>query len=488
MLCVIPFFAGDVAQAQRLLRWIGDLGGCPGHCCLLVSDRDVPWTEGVKCRDLAGDCFLATDLITNEEHVEGWIPGSNSLFKAAAQWAQDHGQSFLFLEPDAVPLVSGWLNLIEAEADKMENCGHFVGSLVHHANPEWPNPYFEGVGVYPPWSWRLLSPHFNPNVSWTRACAPASVPGAVNSPLFQHLWGEVNNPPTFARKNIPGTNVFCLEQIHTGAVLFHRNKDGSLIRLLRAQRGLKPEVMTELVVLLPFCHMDYPLMLKSLEWMGQMSGPLPRTGVLHYDGTVGTSSVSRIQAAAVRAFQKIVMHPYPIPRPPYIGWPAAPNWTFKQACNWMFQRPGQSWLWFEADAVALKSDWLYQLEAEYDLGGLPFMGPIIGDFDGLKMGHMNGGGIYPWNTATVIAKGLSFPGQAWDTRMKPEMIHLCHPANHLMQHCGAVVNGCCKPANGPLAKFPTGREVKGLIHPSSVYFHPCKDGSLVDRLREGHRP
>jgi hypothetical protein len=53
-----------------------------------------------------------------------------------------------------------------------------------------------------------------------------------------------------------------------------------------------------------------------------------------------------------------------------------------------------------------------------------------------------------------------------------------------MQHCGAVINGKCKPANGNPAKFSTQREVDTLIDPGVVFFHPCKGGDLVDRLRE----
>lgn len=484
MLCVIPFFSGDVSAAARLLRWIADLGGCPGHHCLLVADATTPWNEAMACLDLARQSFLSSDLVTNEAHVEGWIPGSNSLFKAAAQHAQDRGQSFLILEPDAVPLKAGWLDTIETAYHAMPAGKQFMGTLVYHSNPTWPNPYFEGVGVHPPDTWRRVKDLFRSDVAWPQALAGVTGPLASNSALFHHLWGEVGNPPKFAKKNVPGTNVFCPQQIDPAAVIFHRNKDGSLIRLLREERGLAPESVTELAVFLPFCHMDYPLMLKSVSWMAQMHGKLPRTAILHHDGTVSQNVVARITQAARSAFANVIVNSYPTPQRPYIGWPAAPNWSFMRACEFMLQHEPQPWLWFEADAVALKPDWLYRLEAEYGAGGQPFMGPIIGDFDGLHMGHMNGGGVYPWNTAQIIPKAFIRPGQAWDTQMKPEMIHLTHPANRLMQHCGAVVNGCCKPANGPLAKFPNQNLVDTLVNPTSVYFHPCKDGSLVDRLRE----
>lgn len=245
MLCCIPFFAGDVHQAIRLLRWIVDLGGCEKHDCLLVADADTPWDEVLKCRAVAVEGFRDVMIDTNGEHVEGWIPGSNSLFKVAAEWAQQNVRPFLFLEPDAVPLVAGWLDRID---EAYLNDGHpFMGSVVHHGYPDLPSPYFEGVAVYPHDAWRRMSPLFHTEQSWTYACAAAVVPQALNSALFQHLWGEMGNPPTFAEKNILGTNVFCLEQVKIDAVVFHRNKDGTLIRLLRKRLGLLPPEKT-------FCH------------------------------------------------------------------------------------------------------------------------------------------------------------------------------------------------------------------------------------------
>jgi hypothetical protein len=143
-----------------------------------------------------------------------------------------------------------------------------------------------------------------------------------------------------------------------------------------------------------------------------------------------------------------------------------------------------SWFWFEADAVALRPDWLDQLEQEYAFGGKLFMGSVVGDFDGLQMGHINGTAVYPYNALSYFPKALTNIGYPWDAGMRDEMIHLAHRANHLIQHCGAVMDGCCKPANGPQAVFRNQEDVTRLVYPTAVFFHPSKDGSLIDRLRE----
>ena len=107
-----------------------------------------------------------------------------------------------------------------------------------------PSPYLEGVAVYP-FDVMHTTVHWRDDLSWTLACAPDFVPLAANSPLFRHLWGEKDKPPTFAENNIPGTNVFCLRQLPPEAVMFHRNKDGSLIRLLRQRMGILSKPMVQ---------------------------------------------------------------------------------------------------------------------------------------------------------------------------------------------------------------------------------------------------
>lgn len=242
MICVIPFFGGDVKQAQDLLVWMGQLGLCKNHDCVIVADKETPWQDGKEAFRLAKVVFNNVFCITNRESVKGWIPGSNSLFRSAAEYCA--GRVFFWLEPDAIPLRPGWLHEIE---NYYLNCGHpFMGSLVYHhetSQPFIPNPYLEGCSVYPIDCWERIKHLWTPAQSWCYSAASVTVPNAVNTPLIHHLWGEAGTPPTFQETNQPGTNVFCLAQISNKAVIFHRNKDGTLIRLLRKKFGIKePEL------------------------------------------------------------------------------------------------------------------------------------------------------------------------------------------------------------------------------------------------------
>lgn len=232
MLVALAFFAGDVKQAQNLLRFIGQLGGVSNHDALLVADSETPWNEARDCHRLAKACFKSVHSITNGKTVEGWIPGSCSLFKTAAVWCA--GRPFLFLEPDAAMLRPTWLDEFEAA---YAACGKpFMGALIHHQQPGWPNPYLEGCAVYPANAWEIMEKAWLLHISWTRSCAPLVVPLAVNTPLIHHVWGQMREAPTFSDVRIGKSHT--LADIRPGACLFHRCKDGSLIRLLRKKMGI----------------------------------------------------------------------------------------------------------------------------------------------------------------------------------------------------------------------------------------------------------
>lgn len=475
LLVAIPYFSGDVNRTKDLLLFMAQLGGCKQHPCVLVADADTPWQDGLAIRNLASDVFASVATITNAKSVPGWIPGSVSLFWSAMHFCS--GNTWLWLEPDCIPLKATWLDDIEAA---YEACGKpFMGCLVEHQRQDLPSPYMEGCAVYPPDAAGRMAPLWDKNKSWVYACAEVVVPNCHHSPLFHFIWGEMNRPPVFADEGIPHTNVFGLNQIKPEAVLFHRNKDGSLIRLMRKALGLPTNNgVNELAVVCSFCVKDERLMHKSIAWISELCGQLPRRCILHYDANVSRSMASAIQTLAGQAFRNVEVNVYPTPRHPFIGWPRACNFSFTRACQYM-AKTQQSWLWFEADCVALTADWLYQIESEYKDGGLPFMGIII---EG--MGHMNGTGVYPWNAGDIIPRALSQIKDPWDTAMKEEMIVHCHPGNRVMQHCGAVVDGCCRPTNGAFPAFPTAYSVQKLIQPGAVFFHPSKKGDLIDRLRE----
>jgi len=149
MICVIPFHSGDVSLALDLLRWIEDLGGCRNHDALLVVDRSTQWSLAVDAMTSANKSFRTVNIAVPDVAFDfGWPQGPNAMFKFAARYVEDNlSDHWLWLEPDAAPLKSGWLDTLDAA---YKTCGRrFMGCVYRSNNPEIPLPCLSGVAVYP---------------------------------------------------------------------------------------------------------------------------------------------------------------------------------------------------------------------------------------------------------------------------------------------------------------------------------------------------
>lgn len=455
------------------LDWIRSLGGCKEHLALLVADADVDYDIVLKARVLASESFTGVWVIATENPVQGWIPGSCALFKLAAKWAYDHQQPWLWLEPDAIPLIPHWLDKIEDSYRQGEK--PFMGTFITHQQQGLPSPYMEGVAVYPANAIELMGDTWGDR-SWTFACAKSVVPKALDTPLIHHIWGIKDIAPTFAVKPVAHTRVFCLDQIRKQAVIFHRCKDGSLTRLLRVRAGLEPERSTELLVVFPFCGKDALMFISNIQWMKEVQSRYNYELLLSYDETTNNDLVQEIRGLTGPLFRSVRLHKYP--KVPLRVWP--PTWAFIQTAKHVQETHRGPWLWHEYDAIPLKAGWVEALEAEYYKAGKDFMGPIVPP----PMGHMNGTGIYPWNTPQRIPKALTQLRIAWDVAMKEEMIANCHDCKNVLQHAWIMQNGrLLAYGNGVEPSFRTNLSM-GMIIPTAYVFHRCKDGTLIQRLKE----
>lgn len=291
MLCLMAFCSSDSDLALQFLEWTGELRGCPQHDLVLVADAAVDWGVAKQILDEGCKHFRTCKIITNDAPVEGWIPGSNSLFRTAALEGRAQDRPWLFLEPDAVPLRSGWLDAIEAEYNA---CGRpFMGGVVGSGI----GPHLEGVAIYPSNALDRLEPVWDDKKSWVVFGRDVMLFEAHNSPLFCQLWGDSHkNPPTFVYDLKPDSpqNTKTPEHIPKEAVLFHRNKDSSLIRLLR--RKLFPDNV--------FIHGgDVGDLMYGLPAMVALG---PGALILHHHGV----RESFTEAKAARIIPLLKMQPY----------------------------------------------------------------------------------------------------------------------------------------------------------------------------------
>lgn len=471
---VIPYHEADQPLVERLLDWIEFLGGAKEHSCLLVSDFAVSPDAVLKVKTKALNSFRQVDTAFNNKPTPGWIKGSNSLWLAAAGWCKDHGQSWLCLEPDCVPLQPNWLYHIQVE---YWNCGKPM--LAHIYDGEGPHRgkrFMSGIAVYGPTAFTIAGRAVQQSETdgFDICCSRVMMPYTAPSQTIQHFWGEAGLPPTFVRANsgeFP-RNTLTPASLKQGAVLFHRCKDGSLIDLLKPTYQTNP-----MMVVYPFCNKDVQMALKNLQWICELNPYNNFDLVLSYEENTNAVAVRDATFLGQSHFRTVRHFKYSDGR--HGEW--QPTVAFKSLAIHMqqYERP---WLWMEFDAIPLKPNWLDVLQKRYFDYGKPFAGPIVP-----TLGHMNGTAIYPSDTPVRIKHALTRMHTAWDTEMRTEIMDQCRDISDIYQHVWGVVNGGFHPFMGGPPSFDRTNNLFRYINPSAVIFHRCKDGTLIDRLRE-HKP
>jgi len=238
---VIPFHNGDAHLAIDLVKWIGQLGGIGDAKLIAICDSgtDPKYIESMS---------MLSKIMSGWPPVHGWPQGSNSLLRMALSMADDKKSGpWIWLEPDAIPLKRGWLDAIRKEYTA---CGkRYMGNVYVCDNPQLPNRLMSGIGVYPADAKEELEHFTTTQYAWDVEAARFLVENCAHTKLIHHFWGIMGMPPTFAaaRTSESPPNTFTLESIHKDAVIFHRNKDGTLLELLKQLNSMTvpmPEVET----------------------------------------------------------------------------------------------------------------------------------------------------------------------------------------------------------------------------------------------------
>ncbi len=467
----------DEAMAVSTLEWAHTLDGkLPYHAVLSVGDG-VEMAPVLKAME---NLFARVEVIGSSA-PESWPQGKNAAFQNLVRWleAARKGESFFWWEPDAIPLVKGWL--AEIEREHVAGGKPFTG-CVHDALK-----CMECVGVYPP-NFMEYSPHNGMlcrAAPWDRCCG-LEILQSVHR--INHLMQFVNDvdgfPPTFTED---------LSLLKPGAVLFHKNKDGSLVQQLSKGKiarfigklfNMEPRRNTEkketITVVFAVCARDIEQAIHHARWLKQLGRKWGNMAKVVYDPECPAEKAAQLSGLLSDSFSMVVHCVYPTPANK--SYPAVANYAFARAAEFMAAESAP-WLWLESDAVVLKADWLEVLQKEYDSGGKPFMGPIVKE---AGYGHTNGSAIYPPDVARRIPKALRQTAVAWDYAMRDEVNGDCHDASHLIQHLWGLVNGQASQTNGtqPPVGF-TPELARRILLPSAVLVHRVKDNSLTDLLMKG---
>lgn len=210
---------------------------------------------------------------------------------------------------------------------------------------------------------------------------------------------------------------------------------------------------------------DYAQACRLLDWIRELGG----MGEIPLMVTVpGDLSPDLVRALTVRAPKAtIAPRPFPLSKE---HWPQGPNWSFACASQWCHER-GWDFLLLEPDAVPIRRGWLDGIAREYRGCGRPFMGHFEGA-GAQHQPHLAGIAVYQWEIYQRVNWERFY--MAWDVAIGPALLGEAHEARTIQQAWGTM--------DQP-PTFPTSSELS-LLRPDALLFHRCKDGTLIQRLRE----
>lgn len=234
---VIPCCIHDQGQAISLIRWIAELGKVDAQAYLACTRSCAVET---MLKEM-GNAFTKVGFIEDAQGMESnWreigshqksARGPNSLFSQIAWYFQIKTLGpWLFLEPDAVPCHPEWYNRLNASYHnaQMPFFGYKVTSLNHKESGDIPT-HLSGVAIYPDNTPSLAKQAVLDNeVAFDITGASEIIPRAHFTTLIHHHY----RAPSFVSQQDLD------ERVSNEVVIFHANKDLSLLPFLRKRLGM----------------------------------------------------------------------------------------------------------------------------------------------------------------------------------------------------------------------------------------------------------
>ena len=224
MKIVVPFTRHDAAAAARLGRWIRHLysDGHPIPSTVLLPSSVTPAGEIYRVyREFLIVCNSVTVDVCKYPDAP-WPVGPNLMFR----WASERMLTpFLWLEPDCVPMEAGWFHQIERD---YKACGKPIMADFYD------DSHTSGIAVYSPAEARVLAQVGDSAKAWDAREPELFREFAAPTKLIHHFWGKKDVPPRFAVVSDGSEGSVTKSLVRPGAVLFHRCKDGSLMRVISA--------------------------------------------------------------------------------------------------------------------------------------------------------------------------------------------------------------------------------------------------------------
>lgn len=211
---VLAVSANDFAQAEQLLDLIAAQRKKTARGYILIVAAPDLHAEQTKRLQIAAKIgFAKVGLLPvgwKKDAGKGKYEQMNHVFRsAAAHIGRHYKEPFLWLEPDSVPVMSEWLEIIEDEYDRQPKL--YLGPIVAD---EHGKKYLGRVAVYPRDCSQDINSHCDGKAPFEISAGETLVHRAGKSQSFQQL--VVNDPAD-------------CDKVRADAVLVHGDKRGILL-------------------------------------------------------------------------------------------------------------------------------------------------------------------------------------------------------------------------------------------------------------------
>lgn len=241
----------------------------------------------------------------------------------------------------------------------------------------------------------------------------------------------------------------------------------------------------KLLLTLPYTVKDSALLKNALAWMRELqpNGYHPHSCLLAADETVPYDDRIALRnfARPLFAHTESIIVKVPVEQQ---RWPQAPNIMFATVARQIAECYRLPWLWFEPDAVPVKSGWLHSIALAYGYCPKRFMGSLVPS-DGqpdLPPVHLAGCAVYDAG-AYADLQPFTGTGKAWDIAAAGYSVPRAMNCEG-MQHYWGRQDLPPSFKETPTAIDPPHVLPLSFIKSTTVMFHRCKDGSLIDLLRQ----
>lgn len=226
-----------------------------------------------------------------------------------------------------------------------------------------------------------------------------------------------------------------------------------------------------MLIVLPFCHRDLPQAEGLARWIAELGGVEKHDCLLVHEKHVPAESVAAPLASAFRTVSELLV--FNVPQADWSsgnGDASACNEMWIQTATHVQSSLKVRWLWMEPDCCPLRRTWADEIEADDRAGGKPFSAARVTASTGPRL---SGIAVYPPSVASYSVAALMAERVPWDLAGAADFAKHGH-------FTGRIHHVLRTSANAPT--FPDAAALDA-IPPGAALFHPCKDGSLIERLR-----